>query len=388
MTPASRLHDVVATGAGGRVPPHHLLGRLLQDALDLLLGALDAQLGGPLDEQEQLALPRRRRHSGAEILPARGDGGARDLRDLQQRVLVCHLPARVLREVVDLQLRLVVLAAAAAGVAVLRAQLRGKGGRARRLRGLRRLRGHPHLVGNLRRHSLRRRHERVVRRGARPWLRNRQRLLLARAGRELDPAGLAGGVGLRRDLRRHLLCRQHVCADAARLCRAVRGDDGPGRGRPHRLPWLRLPWLRRRRLWLGPRARDADLRAVIVFLLAVIPVIVVGIRVVLVVLRAERLALLVALRLLRRVKLEAAAAVAAAVRLGQARLALLGERVAHGLQVTGDGLLALPERFDDIRRVFVVVGTKEGDGGALGARAASAAHAVHVVLVVVGRVVV
>mmetsp|Transcript_3838 Transcript_3838/g.9606 ORF Transcript_3838/g.9606 Transcript_3838/m.9606 type:complete len:205 (+) Transcript_3838:273-887(+) len=90
-----------------RIPPHHLLCGLLQDTLELLLGAPHTVLIGPLDEQVDLALPFRRllawRHVHA-LGDERAPGG---LSDEVEGVAVCDLPPSVLRELIDLKLRLV-----------------------------------------------------------------------------------------------------------------------------------------------------------------------------------------------------------------------------------------------------------------------------------------
>mmetsp|Transcript_23567 Transcript_23567/g.58424 ORF Transcript_23567/g.58424 Transcript_23567/m.58424 type:complete len:331 (+) Transcript_23567:320-1312(+) len=122
-----------------------LLGNnLLDDGLDFVLCLLDAALRRALYEQEQPPLPRWHALARSVVLPLGGDGGAGELGDLIQRVFVCHFPARVLREVVHLQLRLevrgLVLVALHGGHGapargVLRVERRGEGGGARGARG-------------------------------------------------------------------------------------------------------------------------------------------------------------------------------------------------------------------------------------------------------------
>mmetsp|Transcript_14650 Transcript_14650/g.59792 ORF Transcript_14650/g.59792 Transcript_14650/m.59792 type:complete len:201 (-) Transcript_14650:5382-5984(-) len=108
---------------------------LLDDLLDLPLGRLDAPLARPLDQQEQLPLTWWHGLVRGVILPLDGNRRAGKLGNLSQCVLVRHLPARLLREVVNLELRLEVrpvrLEHAAPGRRVLRVQRGGKRGGSR-----------------------------------------------------------------------------------------------------------------------------------------------------------------------------------------------------------------------------------------------------------------
>lgn len=80
---------------------------LLDQARYLALGLLHGQLAAALDGQVQLALALRRRLAGGHVRAAHGQTGLRVLANLGQCLLGRHLPARLLREIVDLQLLLV-----------------------------------------------------------------------------------------------------------------------------------------------------------------------------------------------------------------------------------------------------------------------------------------
>mmetsp|Transcript_19648 Transcript_19648/g.58268 ORF Transcript_19648/g.58268 Transcript_19648/m.58268 type:complete len:491 (+) Transcript_19648:52-1524(+) len=378
------LHDVASRRRC--IPAHCLLGRLLNNALELLLSSLDRLLRLAFNEQEDLALARRRLLAGRHVHALGDECAPGQLCDVVDRLTVHHLPARVLWEIVHLQLRLKVHR---------RAVCRGCGsGRARS------------SASHIYRHLLCRR-DRCVDGYA---TRNAQRGMNAKRG------GRDGNAGNGCKALQHRVCRRHCRSGRARH----RASHAPSQARCDRLRrkdvrvLLRVESRRRGacgrgccsgrcrcarwaccwrscgrrtrhahcshgvcadccasnsrtsagscgcRCWYSPGAahrlrcaRAIDATDTVIAVTAL------GTAAAIVDLQAHLLGLgfarLLVLLLLRPVKLVSGAAKASAVALCKALLALLVERVSHRLQVLWDRLATLLHRLDEIRRVLLLL---------------------------------